>query len=218
MFWKRQLPLAIAFIAGVVFAIQYFVPHRISQTIFEWYTDWAIIIATFGAILGFYSIVRLHSNKIRRKVPGWFYSVITLACMLSMVLGAIIGGQETGSFFSNMYNYVFVPISATMFSLLGFYIASASYRAFRARTAKATGLLLAAVIVMLGRVPLGQSISFWTKWNPNLPSLVDIANWIMDVPNMASKRAIALGVALGMMLVSLKIILGIERTYLGGGD
>ncbi|MBN2541359.1 hypothetical protein JXI42_00680 [bacterium] len=218
MFWKRQIPLAIAFLAGLIFAIQYFVPHRVSQTIFDWYTDWGIVIGAFGAILGFYSISRLHITKITKRREGWLYSVATLVCILAMVIGAIVGGTEKGTFFAQMYSYVFVSISATMFSLLGFYIASAAYRAFRARTALATGLLLAAILVMLGRVPLGQTISFWTKWNPNLPSLVDIANWIMDVPNMAAKRAIALGVALGMMLVSLKIILGIERTYLGGGD
>jgi hypothetical protein len=65
------------------------------------------------------------------------------------------------------------------------------------------------MIVMLGQVPIGIKIS---KWIP------EISSWILNVPNLAAKRGIALGVGLGMTATSLKILLGIERTYLGGGD
>ncbi|MEK7369523.1 MAG: hypothetical protein AABZ62_07640, partial [Planctomycetota bacterium] len=67
----------------------------------------------------------------------------------------------------------------------------------------------AAIIVMLGRVPIGALISEY------LPMAAD---WIMGVPNLAAKRGILLGVSLGAIATSIKIIFGIERQYLGGGD
>jgi len=92
-----------------------------------------------------------------------------------------------------------------MFSLLAFFIASAAYRAFRARSVLASLLLLAALVVMLRVVYLG----------PASPPINMAADWIINVPNLAAKRAILIGVGLGIVATALKVILGIERSYLG---
>ena len=70
-------------------------------------------------------------------------------------------------------------------------------------------LLAAAVIVMVGRTSLWGYIPYIGKYFPAW------TNWLMFVPNLAAKRGIYLGMALGGLATSLKIILGIERSYLG---
>ena len=69
--------------------------------------------------------------------------------------------QAKGSLFSWMYFQIYAPLSATMFALLAFFVASASYRAFRIRNFEATLLLVAGIILMLGRVPIGDLIPWW---------------------------------------------------------
>ncbi|MFM7842314.1 MAG: hypothetical protein ACKO9T_10620, partial [Nitrospira sp.] len=107
-----------------------------------------------------------------------------------------------------IYTYMMVPLQGTMFAILAFFIASAAYRSFRARSREAAVLLIAAVIVMMGRVPLGEHL---------IPLSGDVTQWILNVLNAAVRRAILIGISLGAIALSLKIIFGVERAYLGGG-
>jgi hypothetical protein len=121
-----------------------------------------------------------------------------------------------GGLFDWIFQNMFVPLDATMFSLLAFFIASAAFRAFRARSFEATALLIAGCIVMIGRVPLGEQLSFTLAGNDI--SFASVAGWILNNPNAAAQRGILLGVLLSMVAISLRIMFGIERTYMGGAD
>ncbi|MCK5052244.1 MAG: hypothetical protein KAS53_11020 [Candidatus Cloacimonetes bacterium] len=206
---KRQIPLIIIITMGFMFVAHSFIPHKVSADFFDWFQDWVKAVSPFAVSLGIMSLFMVHGTKIKRKVPNWQYSVITLSGLIFTALAGFIWGTHVGTPYMWLFENVQMPMSATMFALLAFYIASAAYKAFRARSAEATVLLIAAVIVMLGQVPLGAMIS---KWIP------EASTWILNVPNLAAKRAIMIGVGLGITATSLKILLGIERTYLGGGD
>ncbi len=213
IFLKRQLPLAITFIMGIAFALQYYIPHPISEEAITNVSKWMQIIGGFALLLGIASLFHVHAVKIKRQVPGWGYSfVLYLGIVVTILVGfwgkgeVKVDGVQTG--FGWLYDYMMVPLQGTMFSILAFFIASAAYRAFRARSREASVLLIAAVIVMMGRVPLGQFLLPWT-W--------DVTQWLLNVINSAVRRAILIGVSMGSVALSLKIILGIERSYLGGG-
>lgn len=210
---KRTVPLLIVMVGGILMIIQYFIPHQISQTVFDYYTDWAPIIVAFALVLGVGSLTRIHAHKIRRKSQNWQYSWAVLIPLYAMPVLAHIwpqslgGGMDSPSVFHFLFMHIQVPIQATMFSMLAFYIASAAFRAFRAKSAIATVLLIAAVVVMLGQVPIGELLGKW------LPAT---GLWILRYPNLAAKRAIMLGVGFGMLATNLKIIFGVERNWLGG--
>ena len=157
-------------------------------------------------------LVRRIQSVPLKVILGGLLAIVTLVvARYAFALGNVIhnavpwlGGRESPVVLWE-FNNVMVPVTATMFAILAFFIASAAYRAFRARSVLASVLLLAALIVMLRFFPLG----------PFTTPTGFAADWIITVPNLAAKRAILIGVGLGIVATALKIVLGVERSYLG---
>lgn len=205
MDFKKGIPLFLVFITGVLMTFQYFVPHPVSQSLYDYAIKWSRAISSMAYVVAIISFLRFHSRRLKNKnyAP---YSGLALVAFFSMVLIGFIGGTEKGSLFQKMYQNVMVPLQATTFSLLAFFMASAAYRAFRVRGLEATILMITAFIIIIGTTTVGNYI----------PHSSEIVEWIMAVPNLASKRGILIGVGLGVVATSVKIILGIERSWIGG--
>jgi hypothetical protein len=208
---KRAVPLAITFLTAFFLVVSFFVPHEPFGQLEQRMLVWFAIVSGFTMLLGVDSLIRSHVRKIARRPAGWGHSVALVAGLVATVVLGVVGFVRFGSPFHLqspfmfVYTYTIVPLQGTMFALLAFFIASASYRAFRARNTVATLLLVSAVIVMLGRVPIGAAISHF------FPAAQE---WIMNYPQLAAKRGIQIGAALGAVSMSLRIMLGIERSYL----
>ncbi len=196
---KRSASTAIAISVGLFVLLDFFVQNAFIGTLKFVFVRWAIIIAAFAMILGFFNVLIVHLNKILRFKQGWFYSIfLILSMMLVLFLGLIEGPQ--GSLTGRIFQYILFPLQATIFSLLAFFIASAAYRAFRLRSWDSALLVITGIIVLLGQIPL---------WG----TLTALKEQILEVPVMAATRGILLGVALGTVATGLRIILGIDRPY-----
>ena len=202
--------------------VQFFIPHPPFTNMYIKLLDWAIIIGIFALVIGLSSLMKLHYTRIRRKTRDLPYSIVVFVGMATMALIGLIRGTGEGSWFEWIFKNVQSPMQATMFSLLAFFIASAAYRAFRARTLEATLMLVTAVLLMFARVPIGNFLwqhiapQSWLAKAPFLPA--DVSGWILNVPSMAARRGILLGLSLGGIATALKILLGIERSYMGAGE
>ena len=199
-----------------MFVIQYFIPHFPFNRMSNWFSDWFAIVLACAIVLGALNLMKISFQKVIKKKPDWGYAVVIIVSFLLITVIGLSEGQgfrEPSTKFDWLYNYVYAPCSSTMFAILAFFVASASYRAFRARNFEATLLLLAAFFVMIGRVPVGDIIS---GFMPEGVRLSNLASWIMNFPQTAGQRAIMIGIALGIVSTSLRVILGIERAHLAG--
>jgi hypothetical protein len=210
---KRQVPLLITAISGIFCLIGFFVPHPAFRS---WYDDiqqWVIVIVGATYVLGVANLLRVNLRQVSQQARDWPFKVVLL---IGIAATSIVGFSEGTHYldptskFSWIYNTFYSAMSATMFSLLAFFIASAAFRAFRIRTMEALLLAIAALILMIGRVPIGNAI------HPAIPAAAD---WLMEIPQNAAKRGILIGAALGVMATGIRLILGMERTYgsSGGG-
>ena len=218
---KTTVPVAVAFIAGFVMVISFFFnPDTLIGGLSQELKIWMTIVGGFTLLLGVVSITRVNWEAVRRRKEGWSYRILTLVSIFAMAIPAVLPetwsplfGRATGSIYDWLFLYMDMPMMATMFATLAFYIASAAYRAFRARNAEATLLLITACLVMLWRVPMGEAL---LNYFPGDMSGF-LNTFVMNGANMAVQRGIIIGAALGAASMSLRIMLGIERTYMGRG-
>jgi len=229
---KRSFPLVFAFIVGFLVLMAEFIPHRPFSMLISTLENWFMIISGFAILLGQISLIRVNSLIIMHKEQNWQYhlaGMISFTLMLSFGLlwgmreasGLLGSGENVASWlglkpFDYLFTYAYMPLSATVFSLLAFFIASAAYRAFVIRGLESNLLMITAVIVIIGRTSIGSMMTGWLPESLSFWHIPNLADFIMEYPNTAAQRAILISAGLGIIGSSLRIILGIERSYLGG--
>ena len=216
---RKEIPLAITLVVGMICMLSGITTGNLPvlgisfPSLFKDYVSpWMTIVSAFALGLASTNLLVIHSRNIQRKRDNWIYSVVLIVTLV--LFGGIrafveLTAQEGASLvYERMYTYILSPLMAGQWAFLGFYVASASYRAFRARNLDATILLISAVLVMLGAAPVGAVI--WKQF----PS---IQQWLLNVPNMTGQRGIVIGAAIGSFVTGLRVLLGLERGHVGGG-
>jgi hypothetical protein len=166
--------------------------------------QWASVVGYFAILVGTIDIVIFHLKPLRSKESGqWQYSavllIITAIGLVTGTAGVLSGAGINYQPFAWLYNAIYVPSNATVYAILVFYIASASYRAFRIKNAQAAFLVLVGFIIMFADIGLGYVI-----W----PGFVPLGNWINTYPVAAAFRPIIIGSGLGVIITGLRALLG----------
>ena len=132
-FFSRTLPLAVALVFGLLGIAIYYIPHGNAQSFEQEMALWVRIVFAFSYLLGLYSLLNLHWQRIRQHVVGWGYSFVAIASFVLMMFFVIyndghgpFAAQAEAGGYNWLFNYVHQPCSGTMFSILAFFIASAA--------------------------------------------------------------------------------------------
>lgn len=213
---KQILPMIIAVGAALLTLAGYLVPMPELTAIM---VRWAIIIAVFALLLGTMNLLRVHVGRFFRMRRGWPYSLtlllaavfsftITAAGLLSQLVQDFDQWLDPLRRFNEFwFSYILLPLQASAAGLIAFTLALAAFRLMRARqrgTAEAFLFLFSALVVLLGATPLPEPIG------ERLTGLREI--WV-NVLALAGMRGFLLGVGLGVLVIGLRIITGMDQPY-----
>jgi hypothetical protein len=181
----------------------------------QWQTnvnDFFVVLGSLAWGMGLFSLWLVHSTAIRKRRGEWGLSVVFFVFVVFGVIAGYGFGNEKVTWAKNLndlaFDYMLVPMGSTIFSLLAFYMASAAYRSFKAKTGEAVMMMVSAMIVMLGQIPMGLWI---TKWLPQQAQLPVVSQWILYVINSAAVKGMWFGMMLGAIAVGLRFWLSLER-------
>ena len=133
---KREIPLFITAAIGLFMILSFFVPHQLVSVPADFLQQCAIIVVAFGYVLGGANVLKVNFDAIYKRQSGWPYKAVLVgALLITLIIGIADGSgwQDAQTRSMWIYNNLYSPMSATMFSLLAFFIASAAFRAFRDR-------------------------------------------------------------------------------------
>jgi hypothetical protein len=224
---RRPLIVAVTFLAGLFYATEFFwpthpVPDKGDENFLTPYnkpfSDMTTVLQAFALGLGVYSLGSLHFRSVVRQRPGWGNSLALLVSALLMAVAHI--GKEIredhpifGPLDKLLYDGMLKSLDATMFSIIAFYIVSAAYRAFRIRSVEATILLVAAAVIMLGNVAVGQALTSWVPNDGFVANfrITNLQSWVLTKVNSPAILAIDFGLGIGTLATALRLWLSLER-------
>jgi hypothetical protein len=196
----RWLATAVAIAVGIIVLVDFFFTLPLLDTLGVAFKEWTIILTAFALLLGLANLLLVHLTRVvRRTEPGAGYSVLVLVTAFAVLgVGLFLGSSSDAMkwIFDNLY----VPLQGAFFALIAFFLATAAYRALRARSIETTLMLIAALVVFLGQTPL-------------VNALTEAKEWVLRVPSVAGVRGILLGVALGTIATGLRLLVGLDRPY-----
>jgi len=208
MLIKRHLPFAVALLVGVLALAGILLD---SVQINNLIMNWASFLAAAALLLGILNLFAVH---IARLVGGRnLYSGVLVLSMIA-VFGLAIADSEavglTKDGVTAVFNWVQAPLEAALASLLAFFLLFAGFRVLQKRRSSWSLLFLFIVLFMLVSGALVSSALLpaeTMQWLRQIRELID------GIIVTAGMRGILIGVAMGTIMISLRLLAGLERPY-----
>ena len=203
---KKEFFVVLIVLISVFIYIPYFfeVPQALTN-IENWFMDTIVIIAAFAVWVGFITSTRREVVRIQRRRRGWYYAVIILVLSWAMVIIGLGIGKTNVVFEFLQWAFV-IPGDSTIYAILVFYLTSSGARAFRVNSLESALLTFGALFVLLKQAPLGEVLVPWAG---------PIAIYLQDTIAMAATRVFNMSMAVGSVVLAIRLMLGQEMALVG---
>lgn len=201
----RIVNAAIAAAAGLLVLAGYFVPALTGVQ--NLLMGWAVILAGVATLMGVFNLLAVHGEKVRQGKAGAVYSALLILSLFATFIFALFL-KPSHPAMRVLVSGVIVPVESALMAVISVSLLYAGVLLLRQRlNLMSIVFLVTALLILAGSLslPFGQ-----------IPVLGDtLRPWITQVLSMGGARGILIGVALGALTTSLRVLLAIDRPYGG---
>jgi len=201
---KKVLTVVIGLVIGMTVLAGYLFQALLGPVL-ALVVDWGILLVGLTGLLGIGYLLQMHIVKLIRRKKGAFFSVVVLlSFVVTLAAGFLLPDQNM--FFNNLILNVQIPVEASLLAILAVTLIYTSLHLIRTRgwTPMSVGFLISAVVTLildLGYFQVGQGTF-----------AAGLVTFLRQLP-LVGARGILLGMALGGLIVGLRILLTIDRPY-----
>lgn len=201
---KRLLAILIAGVVGLIVLVDF---AGTRSDVARMLVDWAATLTALALIVGLLHVAGSHFRRVWRREADWGYSVILLLAMLSVIVVGVAG--PPGVYLAEepvrrLFRTVYEPLASSLLALLAFFSLSAILRALRGGGVEAMVVVGIALVVLLTQIPPVAT----------LPLVGETVQWFNEYIALAGARGLLLGAAIGTLVASVRVLLGIDQPYL----
>lgn len=208
MLRRREIPILLVSVSGIIATLDYFIkaPEVGLRPFMTSILDTVAVIVAFLLIYSATFAAMQGARRVIRRQPEWYLGGWRVFCFLIMFAVGVIPPILQSEQYTWLYTNVQLPITSTMFAYLGFFILSAAFRAFRARTTETAVLLICGIFAILGNTPMAASL-----WD----GFPELAAWLRAYPTGAGMRGLIIGAGIGAVILGIRVLLGREKEIIG---
>ena len=201
---RKTLPMIIAIVSGLVVLAGFFLMPTFDP-ILRMILQWGVIVGSMAGITGIVSLLASHFKRLRFKEKRAGFSVVVLLAFSASFIAALVLGVDN-PLFTRWLSAIQLPIETSLLALIALTLTYAGVHFFSLRgwTSLSISFGISAIIFLLGGIGFISTIEN--------PALMQIMNLIRSIP-LAGSRGILIGMALGGLLVGLRILFGVKRPY-----
>jgi hypothetical protein len=201
--FKRFLPTIMAMLAGILVLLGYLLPLDFLVMLRDVILlRWAVILAAFALIVAYLNLLRVHLLRLTSARKKKFTSLLVILSALGTLALVLVQGVE-GTLTQQVFRAVLIPGESALLALTAITLIVAGMRILRARrTAGAVVFVVAASIILLTAVAYSV-----------YPNVLTVLREGVDTLATAGMRGLVMGVALGVTLTGLRVLLGIDRPH-----
>lgn len=200
---KQKTSIIVAIISGLLMlGALFFQPYAAPALALV--LNWLIILSSSALLVAIAGLVVNHLGFILKARKGCLYSLVLLGSFFATIIFGIILGVDNPDFLQGL-STILVPMQTALMALIALVLMSAAIKIFRQRGWSILTVSFAVSALLFLFLNLG-----FVRFDSN-PALQNFVAIIRGLPVIGA-RGLLIGVALGALLMGLRVLFGQEAS------